>query len=111
MDQNNPNLLERESRIQADEETLQALHQNGADFEKGHAIDFLFVGDKDRLAKIEPILIQQGFSKHPDQSKENSLLVIKNIKLREMKSHLITENLESLANDYGVAFDGWGTVT
>jgi regulator of RNase E activity RraB len=101
--------LNRINRIKADEETYKALLSRGANPDKEHVIDFFFVGDAEQLGKVETELIKQGYSR-AESNEANTLLVKAQFKLSVMESHLITESLENLADEFRVKFDGWGTV-
>lgn len=101
--------MDKEERKRIDTETINSLLKHGADLNNEYLIDFFFVGDEEKLRKMEKILDAQGYKKS-SESKESELLVQQRIKLDLMRSHLITESLESLANENDVSFDGWGTV-
>ena len=103
------NLGDRANRIKADDETIDVLLSHGADLQQEYLIDFLFLGGRDKLMKLENELLRQGYVKHPVQRDDSSLLVERNIRLENMQSHLITESLQNLASEFGLVFDGWGT--
>lgn len=98
-----------EKRKKSDQETISLLLKHGASLDKEYLIDFFFVGTKNKLKKIEEILLDQGYKK-PLIQKEGELFVQQVIKLNLMGEHLITESLEILAKENNVSFDGWGTV-
>ncbi len=106
---NNDSLKNREDRIQTDNELIETLLRHGANLQNEYLVDFLFAGDDDNLNRIEPILLKRGYVKNQEGSISGRLLVQDKIKLDSMKSHIITESLESLADEFGVKFDGWGT--
>ena len=102
-------LKDRESRIKIDEQLIDKLLSHGAVLENRYLIDFLFVGNEASLNKLEPDLIGQGYKKNAKGSTNTRLLVQKTMKLDLLKSHIVLESLESLADEFGVKFDGWGT--
>ncbi len=101
---------EKAARIASDQRTFDALAQQGADFTKTHLIDFFFVGDEKNLHTLEQLLKAQGYRKNTDHTVENELLVQREFTLETLQSKNITEELNTLAEEQGVAFDGWGTV-
>ena len=102
-------LRDRDARKKADDETISSLLKHGANLNNEYLIDFFFIGNTNNLKKIEDILITQGYKKY-SQSKENELHMQQLINLNLMQDHLITESLESIANENNTSFDGWGTV-
>lgn len=102
-------LIDHENRIQADSETHRSLINHGADPNKEHIIDFFFVGKSVYLAELGLKLNEQKYT-IVKQAINEELHVQMPLKLIAMKSHLITESLESVAKKHNVKFDGWGTV-
>lgn len=100
---------ESNERMKADFELIDKILKYGIKPDDTLLFDFLFIGEEPDLKKLNIELSQQGFTKHQDQSKPHTLLVIKKMRFKEIMAYKIIDDLEKLAEKYQINFDGWGT--
>lgn len=87
---------------------LMALRDAGADFEQEHDLDHTFIGPPKALAEIREVLVERGFTGSGGGG--DSLTMSSPCALDQDDIDDVTLELRAMAQHFGAAYDGWGTM-
>jgi hypothetical protein len=101
-----------ESKIDTTKKNIDHMRDLGEDTSIARPVDFLFVGDSVNLSFVETELEKKGFKRIPSNypEPEKSLLVSKILEVDLLLTTDIISEMESLAKQNSVVFDGWETI-
>jgi len=78
----------------------------GPNFTKDHFIELAFYGDWDKMNALKEILIKDGYKQILDQTDE-MLVMGKWLKINFDIISILIDEMNSIAKEYDVKFDGW----
>lgn len=92
----------------ADRNTIEALVKNGSDPKKPHDLEFTFLGPRDLLETLRPVLAARGYRPLEGTSSKDRLVMVRTMPL-DLDAVFAESKANSLAaRNAGVDFDGWG---
>lgn len=87
---------------------INQLTEVGTDITKDHKIDLAFFGNWSDLNKLRDFLLTKGYTQDTEQSDE-MLIMYNYFPLKSNIINVLKLEMENLANEYNVEFDGWST--
>jgi regulator of RNase E activity RraB len=100
-----------EFNLDMDQRVIEQLIVRGSNPEKEHVIEYAFAGDQNKLADLKAHLCDlMGFEEVREGGSGLMLVVSQRHKLDIKEINESTVRLRKIAEDYGVVFDGWGSL-
>ena len=88
------------------EKIIDELCAHGLVRGRPYIIEFAFYGDRKRLDQLRAVLLSSGYREDGSQTDE-MLVVLRSIALDLRSVTAARAEMQEIADDFGVTFDGW----